>query len=83
MKLYSFFVYDFRNLSSMGVETANPILHLIFGVGIVRGCTVLCLIDMNGHRWETDKRSCFLCSEQHLHAVGDDPHLQFYPALLA
>ena len=63
--------------------TTNPIHHLIFGGGIVRGCTVLCVIDMYGHRWDTDKRSCFLCSEQHVHAVGDDAHLQFYPALLA
>ena len=54
----------------------------IFGGGIV-GCTVLCVIDMNGHRWDTDKRRCFLCSEQHVHAVGDDAHLQFYPALIA
>ena len=81
MKLHSFFVYDFRNLSSMDVETANPILHLIFGAGLF--VAVLCLIDMNGHRWETDKRSCFRCSEPHVHAVNDDVHLQFYPALLA
>ena len=52
------------DLSSMGVETTSPIHHLIFGGGIVRGCTVLCVIDTYGHRWDTDKRSCFLCSEQ-------------------
>jgi len=69
--------------SSMDVETTNPIHHLIFGGGIVRGCTVVCVIDMYGHRWDTDKRSCFLCSEQHVRAVGDDAHLQFYPTLLA
>jgi len=59
MKLYSFFVYDFRNLSSMDVETDKPILHLVFGAGIVRSFAVLCLIDMNSHRWETDKRRSF------------------------
>jgi len=48
----------------MGVEMTSPIHHLIFGGGIVRGCTVLCVIDTYGHRWDTDKRSCFLCSEQ-------------------
>jgi len=71
------------SLSSMDVETTNPIHHLICGGGIVRGCTVLCVIDMYGHRWDTDKQSCFLYSEQHVHAVGDDAHLQFYPTLLA
>ena len=65
----------------MYVETTNPIHHLIFRGGIVR--TVLCVIDMCGHRWDTDKRSCFLSSEQHVHAVGDDAHLQFYPVFLA
>jgi len=64
----------------MDVETTNPIHHLIFGGGIVCGCTVLRVIDMYGHRWDTDKRICFLCSEQHVHATGDDAHLQFYPA---
>jgi len=62
-------------LSSMDVETTHPIHHLILGGGIVRGCTVLCVIDMYSHRWDTDKWSCFLCSEQHVHAVGDDAHL--------
>ena len=38
------------SLSSMDVKTTNPIHHLIFGGGIVRSCTVLCLIDMYGHR---------------------------------
>jgi len=71
------------SLSSMDVETTSAIPHLIFGGGIVRGCTVLCVIDTYGHRWDTDKRSCFLCSKQHVHAVGDDAHLQFYPGLLA
>ena len=81
--LVNFFVRFACSLFSMDVETTNPIHHLIFGGGIVRGCTVLCVIDiMYGHRWDTDKRSCFLCSEQHIHAVGD-AHLQFYPALLA
>jgi len=59
MKLYSFFVYDSRNLSSMDVETDKPILHLVFGAGIVRSFAVLYLIDMNSHRWETDKRRSF------------------------
>ena len=68
----------------MDVETTNPIHHFIFGGGIVRGCTVLCVIDMyGGRRWDTDKWNCFLCSEQHVHAIGDDAHLQFHPALLA
>ena len=61
----------------MHVETETPIQHLIFGVGIVRVCTVLCMIDMYGHRWDTDERSCFLCSEKHVHAVSDDAHLQW------
>jgi len=72
-----------HSLPSMDVETTNQIHHLIFGGGIVRGCTVLSVIDMYGHRWDTEKRSCFLCSKQHVHAAGDDAHLQFYPALLA
>jgi len=70
-------------LFSMDVETTNLIHHLIFRGGIVRGCTVLCVIVMYGHRWDTDKESCFLCSEQHVHAVGDNAYLQFYAALLA
>jgi len=42
------------------------------------------LIDMYGHRWDTDKWCCFLCSEQQVHAFGDDVRLlRFYPALLA
>ena len=45
------------SLSSMDVETTSPIHHLIFGGGIVRGCTVLCVIDTHGHMWDTDKRS--------------------------
>jgi len=67
----------------MDVETMSPIHHLIFGGGIVRDCTILCVIYTCGHRWDTGNRSCFLCSEQHVHAVGDDAHLRFYPALLA
>ena len=65
------------SLSSMVVKTTNPIHHLIFGGGIVRGFTVLCVIDLHGHRWDTDERSCFLCSEKHVHAVSDDAHLQW------
>jgi len=67
----------------MDVETTNPIHHRIFGGGIVRGCTVLCVIDMYGHRWNTDKRGCLLSSEEQVHAVGDVSHFHFYPALLA
>jgi len=76
-------LYWSLSLSSMDVETTSPIHHLICGGGIVRCCTVLCVIDTYGHRWDTDKRNCFLCSEQHVHAIGDDAHLQFHPALLA
>jgi len=43
----------------MDVETTNPIHHIIFGGGIVCGCTVLCVIDMCGHRWDTDKAELF------------------------
>jgi len=35
----------------MDVKTTNPIHHLIFGDGIVRGCTVLCVIDICSHKW--------------------------------
>ena len=43
----------------MDVEVTNPIHHLIFGGGIVHGCTVLCVVGMHGHRWDKDKRGCF------------------------
>ena len=71
-------------LSSMDVETTNPIHHLSLEVRLFVAVQSYRLIDMYGHRWDTDKWRCFLCSEQQVHAFGDDARLlRFYPALLA
>ena len=52
--------YDLSLSLSDGRRNDESEPSSIFGCGIVRGCTVLCVIGMYGHRWDTHKQRCFL-----------------------